>query len=87
MCTIKIDAKEYQNVARVIFDDSDTLGVLFPGYKMGQPITVQPGQVKWITIYNGNDAGPTVFKLSFSAAQNLLSVGLSIILMATSFMN
>ena len=32
-CTILVDAT--LNVGRVIFDDSDTLGVLFPGYKMG----------------------------------------------------
>ena len=70
MCTIKVNAT--LNTARVIFDDSDNLGVLYPGYKMGQPITVDQGNIKYIRIYNGNDAGPTSFKLSFSSASQLV---------------
>ena len=66
MCTIRVNATE--TLARVIFDDSDNLGVLYPGYKMGQPITVDQGKIKYIQMYNGNDAGPTSFKLSFSSA-------------------
>ena len=70
MCTIKVNATEF--TARVIFDDSNDLGVLYPGYKMGQPITVEEGTIKYIQIYNGNDAGPTAFKISFSASQKLM---------------
>ena len=57
MCTIKLNATEF--TARVVFDDSDDLGVLYPGYKMGQPITVPTGKVTFIQIYNGKDGGPT----------------------------
>lgn len=42
-CTVKIDASNY--VGRVIFDDSDTLGVEVKGYKIGKPITVKAGEV------------------------------------------
>ena len=44
MCTIKVNATEFP--ARVVFDDSSSLGVLYPGYKMGQPISVDEGKIK-----------------------------------------
>ena len=42
-------------VSHVSIKDSDMIGVLFPGYTIGQPITVPAGEVKYITVYNGND--------------------------------
>ena len=65
-CTVSIDAKN--GTARVIFDNDDDLGVLYPDYVIGQPITVPEGETKIITIYNGNSAGYLNFKISFSGA-------------------
>ena len=83
MCTIRVNATAF--TARVVFDDSDKLGVLYPGYKMGQPITVEKGKIKYVQIYNGNDAGPTQFKISFSSAQRLLVQSLALLLTVVSF--
>ena len=83
MCTIRVNATAF--TARVVFDDSDKLGVLYPGYKMGQPITVEKGKIKYLQIYNGNDAGPTQFKISFSSAQKLLVQSLALLLTVVSF--
>ena len=70
-CTFLIDATK--KVARVIFDDVTKLGVLYPGYVIGEPITVKQGLKKYITIYNGNDLGAISFKLSFSGASRIVS--------------
>ena len=42
-CIITVDATN--NLARVIFDNSPTLGVEVSGYLMGTPITVPLGQI------------------------------------------
>ena len=70
-CTISIDATE--NVARVILGSKfdEDLGVLVPGYVIGQPITVPQGEKREITIYNGKEEGALFFKLSFSGANTL----------------
>ena len=39
MCLVTVVARD--NVARVIFDNSDNLGVLLPDYIMGQPYSVK----------------------------------------------
>ena len=50
-CTIMVDGNA--GVARATFTGTNNLGVLYPGYVMGQPITVNQGEVKYITVYNG----------------------------------
>mmetsp|Transcript_15635 Transcript_15635/g.26406 ORF Transcript_15635/g.26406 Transcript_15635/m.26406 type:complete len:84 (-) Transcript_15635:49-300(-) len=64
-----VDATE--NTARVILDDTTALGVLYPGYNLGEAITVPKGEIRYITIYNGNQYGNLNYKLSFSGAQVL----------------
>ena len=65
-------------VARITFKDrTDSLGVLYPGYVLGQPITVQEGQVKYITVYNGAQIGVLQFTAEFSAAIRGLIMGAS----------
>ena len=70
-CTFFVDATA--SVARVIFDDANVLGVLYPGYVMGEPITVEQGLKKYITIYNGGNLKAISFKVSFSGASGLVS--------------
>ena len=67
-CTISLDATAA--VGRVIVDNNSELGVLVPGYVIGQPITVSEGQIRKITIYNGGENGPLTYTLSFSAAHS-----------------
>ena len=68
-CTVSIDATAA--LARVIFDDTTNLGVLFNGYVIGQPITIPEGEIQEITVYNGNIAQPVSFVQSFSGAKTL----------------
>ena len=77
MCTITVDAT--QGVARVIFDDSTTLGVQVENYKIGSVITVEPGQKKEFVVFNGDSSGSITFNLSFSSA---VMLGASAILLA-----
>ena len=42
-CTVNVDASAA--LARVIFEDSASLGVLFNGYQIGQPITIPEGEI------------------------------------------
>ena len=71
-CTFMVDASSV--VGRVTIEGGKELGVLYPGYTTGQPITVERGSVKYITIYNGNPyGGPISFSLTFSCATNLLA--------------
>ena len=65
-CTIYIDASE--TVARVIFDNDEDLGVLWPDYVIGTPITIEKGTREEIVVYNGNNAGYLNFRISFSGA-------------------
>ena len=73
MCKVIVDGTNA--VARVVFDEVSTLGVLYPGYVIGEPITVQQGQTKTITIYNGGNNGPVSFLISFSEASKLVIGG------------
>ena len=69
-CTIYIDATE--EVARVIFDNDEDLGVLWPDYVIGTPITIEKGTREEIVVYNGNSAGYLNFRVSFSGALPLI---------------
>ena len=80
-CSVTVDASNA--TSRVIFGGSTDLGVLHPYYTMGQPITVDFGQVKQFTVYNGNSDGNIEFDLSFSSAMKLSIVGL--VSIATAF--
>ena len=42
--------------------------MLYPGYVLGQPLTVPEGEVKYITVYNGAQVGVLTFKSIFSGA-------------------
>lgn len=71
-CTFSVDASSV--VGRVTISADNSLGVLYPGYTSGQPITVERGSIRYITIYNGNRyGGPISFTLTFSGATNLLA--------------
>ena len=76
MCTVKVDATEA--VARVIFDNDDDLGVLKADYVIGQPITVDKGNIEYIQVYNGNSAGYLNFRVSFSSAEKVLMTATSL---------
>ena len=66
-CTFMVNAESL--VGRVTIDGDSSLGVIFPGYTIGQPITVPRGESKYIQLYNGNPyGGPIQFTLTFSGA-------------------
>ena len=65
-CTIMVDSN--QGTSRIAFSGSSELGVLYPGYVMGQPITVEKGMVKYITVFNGKQSGSVQFSVIFSGA-------------------
>ena len=69
-CTVYIDATE--EVARVIFDNDEDLGVLWPDYVIGTPITIEKGKREEIVVFNGNNAGYLNFRISFSGAVSLI---------------
>lgn len=79
-CTITVDATSAP--ARLILDGSSNLGVLYPGYVIGEPITIPEGFIRYVTIYNGNQAGILRYTLSFSAAKALVTSGAAAIAMA-----
>ena len=60
-----------QATARVTFSGSYELGVMYPGYVMDQPITVEAGSTKYITVYNGRQSGTISFAVVFSGAERL----------------
>ena len=68
-CTIMVDATKA--VARVTFGGSRSLGVLYPGYVMNQPITVNKGDLRYITVYNGMSKGSVQFAVTFAGAASL----------------
>ena len=68
-CTIVVDASNA--VARVLFSDSDELGVLINEYKVGDVITIPEGEKQEITVYNGKDESSLAFELGFSGALGL----------------
>ena len=74
-------------MGRLIIDKNDDdlvddpeVGILLNGYKIGEPITVDPGNEVTFTIYNGLEAGHVAFRLSLSEARVLLSATLAIAL-------
>ena len=74
-CTIMVDANAA--VGRVTFAGTSSLGVLYPGYVMGQPITVDKGETKYITVFNGMSKGSVTFNVVFSGAAGLIASGLA----------
>ena len=68
-CTMMIDATNA--VARVTFSGTNSLGVLYPGYVMGEPITIKRGDIKYITVYNGSQKGSVQFTVTFAGAATL----------------
>ena len=73
-CTITIDATK--GVARVILEDqTEKLGVMYNGYVLGTPITIPAGEIRTITLFNGQSAseGLLPFEISFSAANKLVA--------------
>ena len=66
-CTITIDAT--QSMARVKFNKAANLGVLFTGYKDGEPITLPKGEVQQITVYNGDTKLSLAFEITVSSAK------------------
>ena len=74
-CTIRIDANEA--LARVVFSGTNELGVLYPSYVIGQPITVEQGKVNYITVFNGKSKGSVQFAVTFSGAASLALSGLA----------
>ena len=71
-CTIAIDATK--GMARVRFNKAAQLGVLFTGYKDGEPITIPKGEVQSITVYNGDIRFPLAFEVTVSGAAYLSSM-------------
>ena len=64
-------------VARVTFNGSNNLGVLYPGYVMKTAITINKGDIKYITVYNGMQKGSVQFSVTFSGAAQLAMSGLA----------
>ena len=48
-------------VGRVTFSGTNNLGVMQPGYVMGVPITIEAGDVKYVTVFNGMSKGSVQF--------------------------
>ena len=72
MCYIKIDATE--GVARVIFENSNYLGIEWDGNpEVGDVITILEAETAEILIYNGAETGPLTFDISFSSASTLIA--------------
>ena len=65
-CIVKIDATKA--VARVKFEGNNFLGVLYPGYKIGDTINVSKGNVQYVTIFNGGTRGEMTAQAVFSGA-------------------
>ena len=81
-CTITLDATD--SVARVSFiqpgqEANPTLGVLVPGYVNGQPITVQKGDVRKITLFNGNPSSALQFYITYSGATSLATAAATVL--------
>ena len=71
MCKVRIDASE--GVARVIFENSNYLGIEWDSRKINEVITIPEGEEAIIPIYNGAENGPLTFDISFSGAKELLA--------------
>uniref|UniRef100_A0A7S3IDL5 Uncharacterized protein n=1 Tax=Strombidium inclinatum TaxID=197538 RepID=A0A7S3IDL5_9SPIT len=68
-CTIMVDATAA--VGRVTFDSASKLGVMVPNYVSGTPISIDKGDIRYVTIFNGNENGYMSFYLVFSSAARL----------------
>ena len=72
-CKIEVDATEY--VARVVLDDSVTLGAVTDNgnkdVKIGEIVEVKRGSSKTIFAYNGDTSGSITFTLAFRNALHL----------------
>ena len=68
-CKIEVDATAY--IARVVLDDSVTLGALSGSkeIKVGEIVEVPKGQTKTILAYNGDTSGSITFTLAFRSAR------------------
>ena len=74
-----MDASSY--VARILLNQNDNLGVIFNGYKTGEWITVEQGQMLDLTLYNGKADGPLEFSFVYSSSIKLATwVGSSMLL-------
>ena len=58
-------------------DPTNSLGVLYPGYSLGDTITVPEGETRYITVYNGARVGVLQFTAVFSGAVKGLVFGAS----------
>ena len=73
-CTVKVDGTNA--LAKVSFGGK-WVGVLYPGYQENDVISVSVGQIKYVTIYNGQSRGSINVRIFFSSAKQLaLSAGL-----------
>jgi hypothetical protein len=82
-CVIGITADE--GLARVVFENTNNLGVNIEGYEIGDVFTVDGG-VQDITIYNGSEKEEAVtFILSFSGAFHALAATASALTLVTLF--
>jgi hypothetical protein len=72
-CKIEVDATAY--IARVVLDDSVTLGALTDNgnkdIKVGEVVVVNKGNTKTIYAYNGDTSGSITFTLAFRNALQL----------------
>ena len=74
-CTVEIDATDF--IARVIFSNTNQLGIERPNTNIDDVITIKGG-VEEIVLYNGNEKGPLTFDISFSGASHLLAGATSV---------
>ena len=71
MCTISIDATNH--VARVLLEPNDNLGVMYNGYRKGTFLTVEPGKILDLTVYNGKTSGSLDFKFIYTGGLRLVA--------------
>ena len=74
-CTVTIDATE--DVARVIFSNTNQLGIERQNTNIGDVVTIKGG-VEEIVLFNGNEKGPLTFDISFSGASVLTAGATSV---------
>ena len=80
-CSIVVDGTA--GTARLTIEgrDAKSVGVLFPGYVVGQPITVPEGSKKIVTLYNGLQKGTIAFDIVFSGAKKMVAASATIVAM------
>ena len=87
-CKIEIDASEF--MARVVLDDSVTLGAVTDNgnknVKVGEIVVVPRGNKKTILAYNGDTSGSITFTLAFRNALYLKGAALLAIVSAVATM-